>query len=241
VTAQEEKVARVMATLFSRVDPRKTQQISALLDVLGPLCRGRAREHVIVDVACGKSYLLHALHAVLAPRARYIGVDRDARLVARCGAAAAELDMPAEFRTGRIADVVLPDRPDVLVALHACGPASDEAIARAIALGARHALIVPCCHARPPRDSPRPPGFPNHGLLRGRLDDLLIDATRTLTLEAAGFEVTAVEFVAARDTAHNLLLRARHVGATGRAERARADLAALDAWIPGKRADPVIG
>jgi methyltransferase family protein len=202
---------------------RKHEQASALAAEIARLARGRAREHVVVDVACGKSALLPALAKLAIPRLRYLGVDRDPRLTAL-----AQRNAPAwaAFETAPIARAELPARPDVLCALHACGPATDDAIARAIELRARHALIVPCCHRRPARDALDGLGFPRQAILRGRFHDAMTDARRVLRLEAAGFEVVTVEFVPAGATPHNLLLRARWVGATARAERAKMALCA---------------
>jgi len=225
----EAEVARVLADRFAVVDARKVAQVTALLGELVPLCAGSAREHVLVDVACGKSYVLHALHALARPRARYFGVDRSPALVEQCRAAAQRLGMPAQFCAGAIAEAPLPERPDVLIALHACGGASDQAVERAIALRARHLLLVPCCHERPSRAAARALGLPAQGLLRGRLSDALTDTRRALRLEAAGYEVVALELVPAAVTPQNLLLRARFVGATGRAERARSALDRLRA------------
>ena len=70
-------------------------------------------------------------------------------------------------------------------------------------------------------------GFPSHGLLRGRLFDTLTDTRRALELEAAGYEVVALEFVPCAATPQNLLLRARYVGSTNRAEAAREALGRL--------------
>ena len=198
----------------------KREQAFALAAEVARLVRGRAREHVVIDAACGKSALLAALEALSIQRLRYLGVDRNPRLFP------ARPPAWASFVAAPIARAELPARPDVLVALHACGPATDEAIARAIELRTRHALIVPCCHRRPERDALDELGFPRQAILRGRFHDAMTDARRVLRLEAAGFEVTTVEFVPPSATPHNLLLRARWVGATARAERAKMALCA---------------
>lgn len=198
----------------------KREQADALAGEIARLVRGRAREHVVVDAACGKSALLAALDERQLSRVRYIGIDRNPRLFP------ASPPAWASFVAAPIARAELPARPDVLVALHACGPATDDAIGRAIELSARHALIVPCCHRRPPRHALDEIGFPRQSVLRGRFHDAMTDARRVLRLEAAGFEVITTEFVTASATPHNLLLRARWVGATARAERAKMALCA---------------
>jgi hypothetical protein len=225
-------VERVLGGAFSFAPARKVVQLAAFLSEIAPLVRGRSREHVLVDVACGKSYLLLALAALVRPRARYIGVDRVPARIEACRAAAAQLGVPIELETCTIAEARLPRRPDVLLGLHACGGGTDQAIERAIQLAARHVLIVPCCHQRG-QAALAARLVPRHGLLRGRLDDALADLSRTLRLEAAGYAVVAKELVPSSVTPHNLLLAARWVGETRRAERARLELGALARGLAG--------
>jgi len=112
--------------------------------------------------------------------------------------------------------------PDLVLALHACDTATDEALALAIRLGVPAVLSVPCCQhelaaqlaARDPATAPVP-ALLTHGLLRNAYADLLTDSLRAEILAACGYEVTVVEFVGSEHTAKNLLLRAhrRHPGA----------------------------
>ncbi len=189
----------------------------------------RVRARTIVDLACGQGYAGIAIARLLGARARLVGIEREPVRVERCRAIAARLGLDARFEAGDVAQVELPERPDVVLALHACGGATDAAIARAVELRATFVLIAPCCHPR--RRAAPPPGFPPHGVLRRRWDVLATDARRVLVLEAAGYDVTVAELVAPTVSPDNLLVDARWVGPSRRSERAREALgvgAALD-------------
>jgi len=105
--------------------------------------------------------------------------------------------------------------PDLVLALHACDTATDEALALAIRLGVPAVLSVPCCQhelaaqlaKQDPANAPVP-AMLAHGLLRGAYADLLTDSLRVEILHACGYEVAVVEFVSSEHTAKNLLLRA---------------------------------
>jgi hypothetical protein len=104
--------------------------------------------------------------------------------------------------------------PDLVLALHACDTATDEALALAIRLGVPAVLSVPCCQhelaAQLARQDPAGapvPALLAHGLLRGAYADLLTDSLRVEILNACGYEVAVVEFVSSEHTAKNLLLR----------------------------------
>jgi hypothetical protein len=105
--------------------------------------------------------------------------------------------------------------PDLVLALHACDTATDEALALAIRLGVPAVLSVPCCQhelaaqlaKQDPAGAPVP-ALLAHGLLRGAYADLLTDSLRVEILNACGYEVAVVEFVSSEHTAKNLLLRA---------------------------------
>jgi hypothetical protein len=105
-------------------------------------------------------------------------------------------------------------KPDVVIALHACDTATDDAIARAVRSEARLLMCAPCCHhdlnrsirAEGPAEVLRP--VLRHGILRERTADLVTDAFRALALRIMGYRTEVVEFVSVEHTARNLLIRA---------------------------------
>jgi hypothetical protein len=128
---------------------------------------------------------------------------------------------------------VWPDRPDVVVGLHACGPATDTIIDRATAAAARRVLLVPCCYGTHLPFWPRARaiaealGLPPQAEPLGRVLRGLVDAERTLRLEAAGYEVTVLPLVPPTVTPHNLCWRCRRALDPSRAADAARRLAAL--------------
>jgi hypothetical protein len=142
------------------------------------------------------------------------------------------------FQTGRIGQ--LDARPDVVLALHACDTATDDAIIQAIRSDAAVFLGVPCCHRHLNRqlspDGVLAPAL-RHGLLRERLADLLTDTFRALALKIAGYKTDLVEFVSPDVTAKNLMIRAVRGGPKGDAG-AVAEFAALKAFW---KVEPYVG
>ncbi len=217
--------------------------LSAALDdawAAGALRRPTETEPLqVVDLGCGNAYLtfaaLRLLGDVRGLPVRVVGVDvkqqsleHNARVAAGLG-----LGARATFVQGAIGEADLPVRPDVVLALHACDTATDDALAQAVGWQAPLVLAAPCCHhdvaaqlrrARGAEGGPAPyAALLRDGILRERLADTLTDALRAATLRLQGYRVDVVEFVESRHTPRNTLLRAVRTGAPATAE-ARAEL-----------------
>ena len=103
--------------------------------------------------------------------------------------------------------------PDLVLALHACDTATDEAIAQAIRWDARMLVCAPCCHhdLNAQIDASRADVFKpvlRHGILKQRMADILTDTFRALALRIMGYKTDVIEFVASEHTAKNLMIRA---------------------------------
>lgn len=195
----------------------------------------------VVDLGCGNAYLTFAAHAWLRDvkglPVRVTGVDVKQQSAVHNARVAAELGIEADFVVGTIADAVVEPAPEVVLALHACDTATDDALARALGWDAGLVLAAPCCHhdvATQLRRAPAPPGYAEllrHGILRERLADTLTDTLRAGLLRTHGYQVDVVEFVDSAHTPRNTLLRA--VRSSGRAGAAAAEeYAALRAAWP---------
>jgi hypothetical protein len=192
-------------------DLKKAVEVAALLE---ELARVRKDGMLLVDAASGKGYVGLAAARLLGPM-RVVAIDADARLL--------PLQTEIECRPGRVEDPsVWPAEPDAIVALHACGPASDAVIDAAIATGARRLFLVPCCTRDSAVAARRADevGVPRHAPVRRAFIEAVVAAERTLRLEAAGFQTEVVELVAKTVTPYNLLFRARRVGEPGRMREA---------------------
>jgi SAM-dependent methyltransferase len=194
----------------------KFRQINRYLefvdDIAGALPAGRIR---VVDFGCGKSYLTFALHHLLRVHRRLdvgvVGVDLKEDVIADCSAIARELGLEGlSFVPGDIAGFRGVDRADLVVSLHACDTATDEAIAKAVGWGASAILAAPCCQhevaASIANDEQSP--LLRHGILKERVASLVTDALRAELLERAGYAAQVVEFIDTEHTPKNLMIRA---------------------------------
>jgi SAM-dependent methyltransferase len=210
----------------------KFRQINRFLelvaDVAGRLPRDRPAE--VVDFGCGKSYLTfalyHYLRDVLGLDVRLRGIDRKEDVVAHCRAVAGELGYDAiEFEVGDIAAEQRRDAVDMVVALHACDTATDDALAQAVRWGADVILAVPCCQhellAQMEGHGALAPLL-RHGIVKERVAALATDAMRAQLLELAGYSTQIVEFVEPEATAKNLMIRAVRRGRAPRPDVADA-------------------
>ncbi|HEX7740597.1 MAG TPA: SAM-dependent methyltransferase [Marmoricola sp.] len=179
-----------------------------------------------VDLGCGNAYLTFAAQHHLAARAvpsYFIGVDVKEQSSAHNAAVAAELGLSGEmeFVVGTIDGVALDATPDVVLALHACDTATDDALARGVGWAAPLVLAAPCCHhdiARQLRDVGAPAPYDllvRDGILRERLADTLTDGLRAARMRAEGYRVDVIEFVPSKHTPRNTLLRAVRTGSRG--------------------------
>ena len=107
----------------------------------------------------------------------------------------------------------------MVLALHACDTATDDALARAVTWEAPVVLAAPCCHhdvAAQLRRAPAPAPYSlltRNGILRERFADTLTDAMRAAVLRQVGYRVEVIDFVDSRHTPRNTLLRAVRTGA----------------------------
>jgi SAM-dependent methyltransferase len=178
----------------------------------------------VVDLGCGNAYLTFAAYRYLTDRGvdvQVVGVDVREDQRVRNSAVAADLGCAerVRFTAGTIADAVVDPAPDLVLALHACDTATDQALARAVHWGARWVLAAPCCHhdiaAQLKRGTAPAPydAVTRDAILRERYADVLTDALRASLLRLNGYRVDVVEFVDSAHTPRNLLLRARRTGA----------------------------
>ena len=203
---------------------KKAREVADLLVLLArtiaqPAPRGKPR--VLIDAAAGQGYVGLCAAALLGWK-HVIAIERDADRVARVRAAAARLGQPflLETRTGELggAAPLLPARADVVVALHACGPATDGVLAEAVASEARWILCAPCCYGAAVSGWAEADahadqiGLARDAQVRGRHAAALIDSARLGRLRRAAYEAQLVPFTSPTVTPHHLLFHARRGG-----------------------------
>ncbi|HWA86979.1 MAG TPA: SAM-dependent methyltransferase [Opitutus sp.] len=204
-------------------------------DILSPLA-SRPSPARIVDAGSGKGYLTFALAALLGDRATITGIEARPDLVALCNRIAQENKFTnLAFTAGQISDPAFFNSPitnnpspitnplDVLIALHACDTATDDALARGIASGARLLVVAPCCQKELRPQLTAPPVLADalrHGIFQERTAEFVTDALRAQLLEWAGYRTKAFEFISTEHTAKNLMLAAIKTHEPGDPERA---------------------
>jgi hypothetical protein len=202
-----------------REERKKAQEVAGVLALVAGAVRApapRGRPRTLVDAAAGHGYVGLCAAALLGWR-RVVAIERDPDRVARVRAAAAQLPVPLELdaRVAAIDNGAIPVRADVVVALHACGPATDAVLAASIDAGARWIVCAPCCYGdavpgwREADATADRLGLPDDAQVRGRFAASLIDGARLRQLHDAGYEAQLVPFAAPTVTPHHLAFRAR--------------------------------
>ncbi|MCC6414895.1 MAG: SAM-dependent methyltransferase [Opitutaceae bacterium] len=165
----------------------------------------------IADMGCGKGYLTFALAALLENRAEVTGIERRADLVRLCNQTAHACGFAKlNFVVGDIGSTAL-NAPDLLVALHACDTATDDALAQGIAAATRAIVVSPCCQKEVRRQLGTPSVLRDalrHGIFQERQAEFATDALRAMLLEWAGYRTKVFEFISTEHTAKNLMITA---------------------------------
>ena len=197
----------------------KFRQIDKFIEILDSLFKDSSladkNEISIVDFGSGKSYLTFALYDYLNNRigidANITGVEQREELVNNVNKIAEECKFKnLNFASGNIADFSQ-KRADIVVALHACDTATDEAIAKAVNLKAEIIILAPCCQKYVRRQIEIPgdlKGIFQHGILEEHLSSFITDGLRALTLESYGYDTKVFEFISSEHTSKNIMITA---------------------------------
>ena len=210
--------------------------IEKLLDEL-PV---RAGEQVtLADHGAGKSYLgfiLYDLYFKAHAAGHIYGIETRAELVEKSAALATKLGFERmSFLNLSVAQAtqsaLLPERVDVVTALHACDTATDDAIAFGLEKKARVFVLVPCCQAEVARHLNQGKALSmsrtplaelwRHPLHTREMGSQITNVLRCLYLEACGYQVTVTELVGWEHSMKNELILARFTGHKKRASAHR--------------------
>jgi hypothetical protein len=200
----------------------KFRQIQKFIEVIDNLVPRdtitKSTSFNVVDFGSGKHYLTFALNHYLSnisPNISIVGIEQRDELVSIGQAIADKLgEQNLRFVADSIESAPL-DKADLVVALHACDTATDDAIARAVISGARFICVAPCCHKyvrRSFQSSEDLLGILRHGILEERFAESLTDALRVLALESVGYQVKLFEFISLEHTAKNVMITAFKTG-----------------------------
>lgn len=195
----------------------KFRQINKYIEVLDAEFRNLdlPDEAVILDMGSGKGYLTFALYDYLVnslhQKIHLTGIEFRKELVDLCNSISQACNFSGlTFTEGSIASADI-TRADVLIALHACDTATDEAIWKGITAGAKLIVCAPCCHKQIRKEmNPVNELAPlmKHGILKEREAELLTDGIRALILEDHGYKTRVFEFISTEHTPKNLMITA---------------------------------
>ncbi|MBV9490879.1 MAG: SAM-dependent methyltransferase [Verrucomicrobia bacterium] len=212
----------------------KYRQVHHFITLVAPLTAAmRPGDCVrVADLGCGKGYLTFALYVLLTEaglQVQMTGIEQRRPLVEFANVVARQCGYDGlRFQTGQIADTDISDT-DLVVALHACDTATDDALLKAVRAGARWILVAPCCHKEVRPQMRPPPGLEplfRFGIEADRLAESVTDTLRALCLEAVGYVSRIQEFISLEHTHKNVLIMATKQGKTGnRAQAGRQALA----------------
>lgn len=169
----------------------------------------------VADMGAGKGYLTFAMYDYLTTRMKkqveMTGIELRKELVDQSNVIAQSVGYEGlNFKEGTIETAELP-AVDVLIALHACDTATDEAIYRGIKGGAEVIVCSPCCHKQVRREMQTDgllSEITQYGILAERQAEILTDTIRALILEAYGYKTNIAEFIASEHTPKNLIISA---------------------------------
>jgi hypothetical protein len=200
----------------------KFRQLNKFVEVIEDLIppeRLRASDGVsVVDFGSGKHYLTFALHEHLrrySASSRTIGVEQRPELVSLGQSLAERLQIPnLSFNLSSIATSEV-RAADLVVALHACDTATDDALQKAVMAGAEFICVAPCCHKYVRQkftSSADLLAMLRHGIIEERFCESLTDSLRVLLLESVGYQAKLFEFISLEHTAKNVMITARKTG-----------------------------
>ena len=167
----------------------------------------------VVDMGSGSGYLTFALYDYLINtkhlKATVTGIELREELVEKCNIIAKNSSYTnLQFKAGTIENSNV-ENTDILIALHACDTATDEAIFSGIKANAKVIICAPCCHKQI-RKQMAPDNelksITKHGILLERQAEITTDAIRALLMEAHGYKTKVFEFIATEHTPKNVLI-----------------------------------
>ncbi|MCX8130541.1 MAG: SAM-dependent methyltransferase [Clostridia bacterium] len=218
VLSAEGKVKNDMIRKYNQID----HFIELISDMLKDLC-DRYESVTVLDCACGKSYLTFVLNyyikEVLKKPCHFIGLDYSNNVIEASKKMAENLGYRnMDFKVTDIKNYVAAREIHMVISLHACDTATDEAIALAVNNRVKSMVVVPCCHKELLKQYRYKPfeHIIKHGILKARLADVLTDGTRALLLEGLGYKVSVVEYISPLETPKNLMIRAEKTNAPNR-------------------------
>ncbi len=196
----------------------KYKQINHYIELLSPLIKNlpQKKNVNVIDMGAGKGYLTFALYDylcnVLNINTTVVGVEFRKDLVNLCNQIAVTSGFKnLRFNEGTIMDYAINDI-NVLIALHACDTATDDAIYKGIKANADLIVVAPCCHKQIRREIEKHKTkneldfLLKHGIFLERQAEMVTDGIRALILEYCGYSTKVFQFISEAHTPKNVMI-----------------------------------
>lgn len=196
----------------------KYKQINHYVDILSSLIKEIPAENLkkVVDMGSGKGYLTFALYDyltnVLNLDTTVTGVEFRPDMVELCNDIAQKTGFKnLNFTEGTIENYDSTDT-NILIALHACDTATDDAIYKGITAQADLIVVAPCCHKQIRREmeknkvSNELDFLMKHGIFLERQAEMVTDGIRAMILEYFGYKTKVFQFISDAHTPKNVLV-----------------------------------
>lgn len=214
---QELNITDATGTVYKNAQD-KYKQINQYVALLDPLIRTLPAGNLkkVVDMGSGKGYLTFALYDylvnVLKIGAQVTGVEYRQDLVELCNKIASKSNFKGlDFVQGTIEDYAA-EEINLLIALHACDTATDDAIYKGIKGNAELIVVAPCCHKQIRRQIEKGKAvneldfLTKYGIFLERQAEMVTDGIRALILEYFGYKTKVFEFISNAHTPKNVLV-----------------------------------
>ena len=203
----------------------KYKQINHYVDILSSLIKEIPAENLkkVVDMGSGKGYLTFALYDyltnVLKLETAVTGVEFRPDMVELCNHIAQKTGFKnLSFTEGTIENYDSTNT-NILIALHACDTATDDAIYKGITAQADLIVVAPCCHKQIRREIEKNKAsneldfLTKYGIFLERQAEMVTDGIRAMILEYFGYKTKVFQFISDAHTPKNVLV----VGIKGKA------------------------
>lgn len=197
----------------------KFRQVDKFLETMDSLFRSSGLntkdEIKILDMGSGKSYLSFAVYDyftnTLGKKVTMKGIEQRDELVKLSNYSAGECGFSGlSFIKGSIEEFA-DEKTDIVIALHACDTATDDAIAKALKAEAEMIILAPCCQKYLRKQFVCPEvmkGIFRHGIHEERMSVMLTDGLRAMMLEYFGYDTKVFEFISTEHTSRNTMITA---------------------------------
>ena len=193
----------------------KYRQINKYLEIIDDLVSTSKLPKIIniVDMGSGKGYLTFALYDFLKNtkglEVVVTGIELRKELVDYCNDVAEKCEFENLKFLCKPIEEYSDEKIDILIALHACDTATDDAIYKGMVSQSTLIITAPCCHKQirkqlkgEEQDNP----ILKYGIFKERQYEMLTDTIRALLLEKESYQTKIFEFVSNEHTRKNIML-----------------------------------